>query len=88
MAYCSRECQMEHRATHKEDCRSGFAAADWAPAWAREGRPPSFVGGDPGCARQQCGMPCRRFMTCALRASSTAHALQQRYNARGSLPQL
>ncbi len=49
MAYCSRECQVAHRATHKDDCGSWLASSNWAPAWACEGRSPSFVTGDPGC---------------------------------------
>lgn len=46
VAYCSRDCQLQHRGAHKADCKSHLAAEGWMPAWLREQRPPLYVRDD------------------------------------------
>ncbi|PPQ79343.1 hypothetical protein CVT26_007458 [Gymnopilus dilepis] len=36
-------CQKDHWSIHKSDCKNGMRSNDWQPAWAKEGRSPSFI---------------------------------------------
>ncbi|KIM76000.1 hypothetical protein PILCRDRAFT_78276 [Piloderma croceum F 1598] len=43
VSYCSKACQRIHWRVHKQDCQDPICSSDWLPAWANEGRPPSFM---------------------------------------------
>ncbi|KAF2281297.1 uncharacterized protein EI97DRAFT_25631 [Westerdykella ornata] len=44
--YCSKECQKAHWREHKGQCKSDLMQPEYVPAWAREGRTPSFIEND------------------------------------------
>lgn len=44
--YCSRDCQLAHWAAHRGDCKHLLLKDSWSPSWIKQGRPPSFFGGD------------------------------------------
>ncbi|KAF2227139.1 hypothetical protein BDZ85DRAFT_306527 [Elsinoe ampelina] len=46
VAYCSSTCQRRSWKSHKRICKSDLSLPFWLPDWAREERPPSFLGQD------------------------------------------
>uniref|UniRef100_A0A8H7TNG3 MYND-type domain-containing protein n=1 Tax=Bionectria ochroleuca TaxID=29856 RepID=A0A8H7TNG3_BIOOC len=43
VSYCGSECQKEHWAIHKKDCKCAVMSETWKPAWTIEDRTPDFV---------------------------------------------
>ncbi|CAH0056152.1 unnamed protein product [Clonostachys solani] len=43
VSYCGSECQREHWAIHKKDCKCDVMSKTWKPAWTVENRTPDFV---------------------------------------------
>ncbi|KAG8628190.1 hypothetical protein KVT40_004063 [Elsinoe batatas] len=46
VAYCSSACQRQSWNSHKRICKSDLSLPFWLPDWARERRPPTFLGQD------------------------------------------
>lgn len=36
VAYCSKECQLEHWPIHRVDCKSALMSDDWQPEWVQQ----------------------------------------------------
>lgn len=46
--YCSKDCQMQHWKTHRVHCKGPIIRTSWLPAWAKEGRTPTFIDSEDG----------------------------------------
>ncbi|GJE90137.1 zf-MYND and DUF4470 domain-containing protein [Phanerochaete sordida] len=55
--YCSKDCQRKHWKLHSSDCKDRIRSHQWQPAWAEEGRPPTFLTGVPRMHPLSRGLP-------------------------------